>query len=223
MITPYLSTELDPLFQSKQSPLGPDVFYLGSLAGNWTTQLTKFNFTRLIDAVQSAGQSDDESYRLRAKQFENLGAYNRYNTSYYQQFGDDLPSIATAVAKLSGLAEATVSAIRQPPGNIIPWHQDQYYQLKKRLGTERIQDASIWRYLVFLEDHKPGHFFQVENTPYVQWKAGDVVTFLPNAHHLSANAGLEDKFTMQITGLDSPNSWLHRPSQSSQQIDEINL
>lgn len=187
------------------------------------TQVTSFTFTRLIDAVQSGAQSDDESYRQRAEQFQKLGSYNSHNTRYYQQFGEDLPAIASAVAKLSGLVEPTVSAIRQPPGNIIPWHQDQYYQLKKRLGAERFQSSSIWRYLVFLEDHKPGHFFQVENTPFVQWKAGDVVTLRPNAYHLSANAGIEDKFTMQITGLDSPSSWLHRKAQSSQQIDEINV
>lgn len=187
------------------------------------TQVTSFTFTRLIDAVQSGSQSEDENYRQRAEQFQTLGRYNSHNTSYFQQFGEDLPTIASAVAKLSGLLEPTVSAIRQPPGNIIPWHQDLYYQLKKRLGAERFQNTSIWRYLVFLEDHKPGHLFQVENTPFVQWKAGDVVTFRPNAHHLSANAGIEDKFTMQITGLDSPNAWLHRAVQASPQIEEINV
>lgn len=189
--------------------LGSDSIYLGNIHGPWLKEIVSFPLHRLIDAVQSGQQSENGEYRNRAEGFQRLGPYNEHNTRYFQQFRPDLPEVADLVAAESGLLKATVSVIRQPPGNTIPWHQDQYFQLKKRLNPDEQSKASIWRFLVFLEDWKAGHFFQVEQTPVIKWRAGDVVTFEPSAFHLSGNMGIEDKLTMQITGVDAPGSWLH--------------
>lgn len=206
-----LGTQKTPLsFSELAGQLGPNAIYLGNINGPWIREIASFPLHRLIDAVQSGQQSEDGDYRNRAKGFQRLGDYTEHNTKYYQQFRPDLPEVADQVALESGLLKATVSVIRQPPGNTIPWHQDQYFQLKKRLTPEEQSRSAIWRYLIFLEDWKAGHFFQVEQTPVVKWRAGDVITFEPHALHLSGNMGLEDKLTMQITGVDSASSWLHK-------------
>lgn len=207
------TSEVSPL-GDLVSQLGSDAIYLGNIGGPWLKDVVDFPLHRLIDAVQSGRQSEDGDYRNRAEGFQRLGPYNEHNTRYYQQFRPDLPDVAEQVAGESGLLKATVSVIRQPPGNTIPWHQDQYFQLKKRLTPEEQSRSSIWRFLVFLEDWKAGHFFQIEKTPVIKWRAGDVVTFEPSAFHLSGNMGTEDKLTMQITGVDSPSSWLHQAPQS---------
>jgi hypothetical protein len=54
--------------------------------------------------------------------------------------------------------------------------------------------------LVLLEDWKPGHYFEVAGTPYVNWHSGDIVEWVYNVPHAAANIGLEDRYTLQITG-----------------------
>jgi hypothetical protein len=54
--------------------------------------------------------------------------------------------------------------------------------------------------LVLLEDWCPGHYFEVAGIPYVNWHAGDIVEWVYNVPHAAANIGLEDRYTLQITG-----------------------
>ncbi len=54
--------------------------------------------------------------------------------------------------------------------------------------------------MLLLEDWKPGHYLEVEGKPYVNWRAGDTVEWVYNTPHMAANVGLEDRYTLQITG-----------------------
>ena len=107
-------------------------------------------------------------------------------------------------AKLSsqlGMEIITVSSIMQPPGCVIPLHRDTFYQIKKRYPN-RI-DKPV-RANIYLEDYKPGHFiqYQVEDQyqTSVSWKAGEGFLWDSEILHLGANAGMENKFTLQISG-----------------------
>jgi len=51
-----------------------------------------------------------------------------------------------------------------------------------------------------LEDWKPGHYLEVNGKPYVNWQAGDTVEWAYDTPHMAANIGLEDRYTLQITG-----------------------
>jgi hypothetical protein len=51
-----------------------------------------------------------------------------------------------------------------------------------------------------LEDWKSGHYLEVMGVPYIGWKAGQVVEWTYDAPHMAANIGLEDRYTLQITG-----------------------
>ncbi|MDX9731907.1 MAG: hypothetical protein RBT63_09065 [Bdellovibrionales bacterium] len=189
-----------------------DLFYLGRFIGDWSHELRTMGFTNLIDVVTNGAQSQDSDYRDRAEAFAKLGNYTEHNTKYFQHFGAELPSFAHRMVQASGLEDTTVSLIRQDPGNILPWHQDHFYQLKRKLADKGIdpKSARIWRFVVFLEDWTSGHYFQVEDTPCVKWRRGDIVTFMPQAFHLSSNVGTAPKFTLQITGLETQNCLLFK-------------
>lgn len=88
---------------------------------------------------------------------------------------------------------------RMLPNTMLPLHRDKYSYYSKKLGIEDLN--TIIRVIVFLEDHKIGHVLQIEGTPVHEWKAGDYVLWRGQKAHLAANFGLEDRYTLQITGI----------------------
>jgi hypothetical protein len=88
---------------------------------------------------------------------------------------------------------------RMPTGTIIPTHGDLYRRYVELFDLQG-QEHTIHRALVFLEDWKSGHYLEVNGTPYVDWRAGSVVEWQYDTPHMAANLGLEDRYTLQITG-----------------------
>lgn len=81
--------------------------------------------------------------------------------------------------------------------NILPTHQDTYHKYKI---LHNIKDnLSIWRAIIFLEDWKLGHIFEIENDPITKWKAGDYVLWQYDTPHMAANIGLNPRYTAQLT------------------------
>ena len=98
-----------------------------------------------------------------------------------------------------GWKDIGTSYYRMNTGTILPTHGDlylRYIELFKLQG----QEHRIRRAIVFLEDWKPGHYFEGNNNAKVNWKAGDVVEWRYDTPHLAANLGLEPRYTLQITG-----------------------
>ena len=91
----------------------------------------------------------------------------------------------------------TVSTIKQYPGNTIPWHRDTFYQIKKRFPERKDEPV---RANINLEDWKLGHFIQYNDTVYTHWKAGEGYMWDSTILHLGANAGMEPKLTIQVSG-----------------------
>lgn len=84
-------------------------------------------------------------------------------------------------------------------GYCVPPHKDHYeYYKRKFLHSEK----DIKRRLVFLEDWKMGHYFQVNETVFVKWRQGDWVEFGADDTHLGGNIGPEVRYTLQITGIE---------------------
>jgi len=82
---------------------------------------------------------------------------------------------------------------------VMPVHQDLYKRYVELFNLQG-QETSIRRALLLLEDWKPGHYLEVDSKPYVNWKAGDTVEWVYDLPHMAANIGLEDRYTLQITG-----------------------
>jgi len=86
-----------------------------------------------------------------------------------------------------------------PTGTVMPVHQDLYKKYVERFNLQG-KEETISRAIVFLEDWKSGHYLEIMDIPYTEWHAGQVVEWTYDTPHMAANIGLEDRYTLQITG-----------------------
>jgi len=119
------------------------------------------------------------------------------NTTIYQRFWKHDELDFDNIGKDLKMEIITISTIKQPPGNIIPLHVDSYYQTKKEFPNSK---KTLVRANIYLQDWQWGHFIQYENEVKSHWQQGEGVMSDDQVLHLSCNAGLTDKFTMQVSG-----------------------
>ena len=81
--------------------------------------------------------------------------------------------------------------------DIMPTHVDHYNTYCKVFNKERDE---VRRAIVFLEDWKPGHYFEVDGRAFVNWKVGEYVLWEPDTPHAASNIGVDPRYTLQITG-----------------------
>lgn len=98
-----------------------------------------------------------------------------------------------------GWQDIGIAFYRMRTGTVIPVHGDLYKRYIELFNLEG-REHTIRRALLLLEDWKPGHYLEVDGKPHVNWRAGDTVEWQYNTPHMAANIGLEDRYTMQITG-----------------------
>ena len=72
-------------------------------------------------------------------------------------------------------------------------------QIKKGKKMQTIANVKTIK-SIFIEDWKVGHFLQCNDDVYTHWKCGDGLIVDRAQCHLSANAGVEDKHTVQVSG-----------------------
>jgi hypothetical protein len=190
----------DPMLKTK------DYWYIENikerLAGHWETLVRfareldeKTDIISMIDFLSP--RNDDTSISRNAARLASLG-YDRHNTSLFKTYSDLFPEIFDSLLAVSGLANPIGSVIHQKPGSTIPWHFDTFafYVQKFRINDPK----SVRRQLIFLEDWSWGHYLLIGNSVVHQWRAGDVISWPYGMRHLSANAGLTPKLTVQVTG-----------------------
>lgn len=98
-----------------------------------------------------------------------------------------------------GWRDIGLSFYRMSTGTILPVHQDvyrRYVQLFDLQGKEQ----TIHRALIFLEDWKSGHYLEINGQARCNWRAGYTVQWVYDVPHMAANIGLEDRYTLQVTG-----------------------
>ena len=175
-----------------------DFTYIGRL---------KINFKPLLDLM-----SDNKNFKEyvivekikehavlsdRIKAFNEWG-FNEHNTKSLQITDSEFPEIFEPYKKLSGFGDCKIVALKQYPGQFLPWHQDTYVGFRKEFNIPN--DVDVTRYSVFLEDWYWGHYFAAGNNIMHQWKQGDFIELNPKMHHVTCNAGMFPKLTMTITG-----------------------
>ncbi len=79
----------------------------------------------------------------------------------------------------------------------LPLHVDSYTSYIKMFN---ITPDQVWRCIVFLEDWKSGHYFEIDGSAHMNWRKGDYVMWNNDVPHYAGNFGLEPRYTMQITG-----------------------
>ena len=128
-------------------------------------------------------------------------SYAKCNTEIRQLWFNENQVDYTLLGTSLGIEVVTVSSILQPPGNTVPIHRDTFFQIKKRFPDD--QRLKV-RANIYLEDWKVGHFVAYEidkewrNSTH--WKAGQGFLWDENHLHLSTNAGMADKYTLQVSG-----------------------
>lgn len=121
--------------------------------------------------------------------------YTEHNSSIWQKFDDSPQWVHDLADKLpQDFEHRTVSVINLPPGQTIPFHADKHYILQQTFGP-----GDTWRYLIFLEDWRPGHYFEIYQTPVVKWKAGFWIKFHRDDWHLAGNMGVDPFYSAQVT------------------------
>ncbi len=94
------------------------------------------------------------------------------------------------------------SVYRMRSGDVLPAHSDTYQRFCQ---IHQVPDiGQVRRYVVFLEHWSSGHYFEIDGVPVLQWQAGDWISWTGDTVHLAANLGSQDRYTLQLTGLDSP-------------------
>ena len=96
----------------------------------------------------------------------------------------------------------SVSSICQPPGCVIPLHRDTFFRIKEKFPNDT---RLMVRANIYLEDYKVGQFIQYidEQSNYqtsTNWRQGDGFLWDSEPLHLSANAGMQNKYTLQVSG-----------------------
>ena len=131
-------------------------------------------------------------------------SYTEDNTVIQQLWYTDAQIDFKELGEQLGMEVITVSSILQPPGNVIALHRDTFYQINKRFPDDKRTKV---RANIYLEDWKVGHMIQYQDIndgkkwkTSDNWKAGEGFLWASNVLHLSANAGMKDKFTLQVSG-----------------------
>lgn len=119
------------------------------------------------------------------------------NTRMYQRFWSDKDCSYEELEDKLNIDVISVSTIMQPPGNSIPLHRDTFFQIKTKYPDNK---RTIVRCNIFLEDWKAGHFLQYDDKIHTHWKKGDGHMWDSEVLHIGANAGMENKYTLQISG-----------------------
>ena len=155
------------------------------------------NFKEFIIASKNDEFPDNSTVNKKAQAFRDWG-YNEYNTSSLQITDEQFPEIFEPYKKFTGFGECTVVALKQNPGQFLPWHQDTYVGFRKKFNVP--DDVEVSRYSLFLEDWHWGHYFLCGNSVFHQWKQGDFVQMPLKMHHTTCNGGIVPKLSMTITG-----------------------
>jgi hypothetical protein len=164
-----------------------------------------------IDKIEPSWDNDHQLLNYEAENFNNPDdIINWERKGYKQPFVGELCDMRKPQAWYTdemvkyfknkySLENVGTSFYRMSTGIILPNHRDTYKKYRELFGVSVHQ---IQRIIVFLENWRSGHYFEIEGTPIVDWQAGDYVWWRGDAEHMAANLGTEYRYTLQITGHD---------------------
>ena len=123
--------------------------------------------------------------------------YNANNTQISQLWFDDTQIDYKDIGEQLNIDIVSVSAIRLKPGNTIPLHRDTFYKIKVARPDDPRPRV---RANINMEDWKTGHIIQYDDKVVTHWKQGDGHLWDSGIEHLGANCGMENKFSLQVSG-----------------------
>lgn len=122
-----------------------------------------------------------------------------HDTTYGKMYGgkDVVPRWAHDVGNNLGLENCGFVFYKMDFMDIMPVHSDHY---RKYCEVFKQDYDKVWRAVVFLEDWKSGHYFEIDGQAGCNWERGEYVIWKGSVPHSASNIGVEPRYTLQITG-----------------------
>lgn len=156
----------------------------------WNDDFKKFNYIK-----QDVTDEEKEKWR-------NLGYdYVKNFTGWMYDSRNPMPKWLRTFRRTFGLIKQTYTFYKMKTLEIMPPHVDHFNTYIK---INNVKYKDVYRIVVMLEDWKPGHYFELNGEGYVNWKAGDWFMWNSDVPHAASNIGVEDRYTLQITGAKLP-------------------
>lgn len=108
-----------------------------------------------------------------------------------------MPEWVNRFDSIFNLKNLTYTFYKMKTLEIMPVHVDHFRTYMRLMDVEY---KSVKRILVMLEDWKPGHYLEIDGMGIVNWIAGDWFMWDSDVPHAASNIGIEDRYTLQITG-----------------------
>lgn len=162
-------------------------FTNGHIGRFWNEEYKNFSYVRqpLLDSEIEKWKSQGYDY---VKSFSGSMYDNRNPLPEWIKNFDNL---------FSHLENKTYNFYKMQTLEIMPPHSD-HYQTYIRLYNAN--PDNVYRIVLFLEDWQPGHYFEVAGQAVTNWIAGDWYMWQGDTPHAASNIGVEDRYTLQITG-----------------------
>lgn len=161
------------------------MYQCGNIERFWTDE-----FKNLVFVKQPVTQEEANIWQAQ-------GYYHNNFTGNMYDSRNTMPDWVYKIGEQFNLQDKTYTLYRMDTLEIMPTHVDHFRRYSELFCNDR---TKIRRALVFLEDWKPGHYFEVNSKGIVNWKAGDYCIWEPNVDHAASNIGTEPRYTLQITG-----------------------
>lgn len=161
-------------------------YILGHITPFWDSSFKNFDYVRQplmlseIDAWVSKGYDHVKSFS--GMMYDNRNPMPEWVKGFEGQFG---------------LTNQTYNFYKMSTLEIMPEHNDHYNTYIKLFDAD---PSKVYRVLVMMEDWKPGHYLEIASKGFVNWRAGDYFMWENFCPHAAANIGVEDRYTLQITG-----------------------
>lgn len=164
------------------------MFKTGHIDRFWDDSFKQFNYVRQPITNHEVSDWERQGYDY-VKSFTGC----QYNQS------NPMPDWVFKLDNMFGLTNQTYNFYRMKTLEIMPTHSDKYIRYMELF---KVPSNKIWRALLLLEDWKSGHYLEVDGTGFTNWVAGDYVMWHDDTPHAAGNIGIEDRYTLQITGVE---------------------
>jgi hypothetical protein len=162
------------------------MYKTGKLTPWWDNNFKNFNYTKQPISKQEVDLWTSQGYDY-VKSFTG-GMYDSRNP---------MPDWISKFDNLFGLENQTYTFYKMSTLEIMPVHVDHFNTYTRLFNTDV---KNVCRVLVMLEDWQSGHYLEINNKGVVNWSAGDYFLWSHDVPHAASNIGIEDRFTLQITG-----------------------
>jgi len=157
----------------------------GHIKPFWNEDFKKFDYVK-----QPVSKEELETWR--SKGYDHASFTGKMYGSK-----NPMPDWVHTIAELLELQNCGFVFYKMQTNDIMPTHVDHFSRYSEIFNVAR---EDVLRAVVFLEDWKIGHYFDIGSEAIVNYSAGNWIVWSCDEPHFAANIGTEDRFTLQITG-----------------------